>query len=99
MDETITEAVKRIFTLCLRINESTDNVCFLNYSGHTNQIDVHIGASKTDYNHRVADAETAYLREGSHRSKEEIIDRLYELEDNLEEILDQGGVITKPVRI
>jgi hypothetical protein len=99
MNEEIKVNIKRIFELCLRISESTENVAFFNYSGHTNQIDVHIGASEDNYNHRIADADTIYLNVSDNRSKENIIDRLNELEDNLDKILEQGGVITKPLKI
>jgi len=58
---TISKELAKIIRQIYLINKKTLLAAFFNYSGHTDQIDLYITASKENYNHRIYEVRTFYL--------------------------------------
>lgn len=84
-------AIKRmtteIFALLQRVNVETKFGAFFNYSGHTNQIDIHVTKSKEEYDVYIVDRMTMYLTPYSIPKDEEYKSDIKAIEGKLEKII------------
>ena len=84
--EQVQDQLTKIAGLVYQINCETDYAVFFSFSGHTHQIDLHVTAGKEDYDTRIAQSGTIYLKEYDNDDGSENKD-LSKVEERLDKVI------------
>jgi len=84
----ITNRLNQVLALAQDINRKTEFCVFFSYSGHTNQIDIHITRSKVKYSEDISNRKTIYLS----YKEEDVVENLNKLDRELAKILNEFAI-------